>query len=224
MANQQPGLLGQKLGMTQLFESDGAVVPVTVVQVGPCRVLQVKTADSRDGYNALQLGWGTQKPERLRKPLLGHYAKSGEGAPRWAAEIRVTADEAARYTAGQTVSAADLFESGGHVDVTGTSKGRGFAGVMKRHHFRGFIRTHGTHEYFRHGGSIGTNMTPGRTLPGLKMGGQYGNETVTAHNLKVAKILPEDNLVLIEGAVPGPKNGIVFVRGAVKKHGGVKKA
>ncbi|HMV68855.1 MAG TPA: 50S ribosomal protein L3 [Myxococcota bacterium] len=216
MANQQPGLLGQKLGMTQLFESDGAVVPVTVVQVGPCRVLQVKTADSRDGYNALQLGWGTQKPERLRKPLLGHYAKSGEGAPRWAAEIRVTADEAARYTAGQTVSAADLFESGGHVDVTGTSKGRGFAGVMKRHNFRGFIRTHGSHEYFRHGGSIGTRLTPGMTLKGKRMPGHMGAEQVTVQNLRVVRVDAERGLLFLNGSVPGPKGGLIKVRKAVK--------
>jgi large subunit ribosomal protein L3 len=216
MANQQLGLLGRKLGMTQLFEADGTVVPVTVVQLGPCRVLQVKTDNGKDGYNALQLAWGTQLPQRVTKALTGHYAKSGEGTPRRAAEIRVSAEDAAKFSVGQTITVTDVFQTGGLVDVTGTSKGRGFAGVMKRHHFRGFIRTHGSHEYFRHGGSIGTRLTPGMTLKGKKMGGHMGAEQVTTQNIKVARIDADRGLLFLRGAVPGPKGAFVKVRKAVK--------
>ena len=150
--------------------------------------------------------------------------KAGQTPKRVVRELRGAADWVAKFEVGQTLPLADIFQVGQFVDAQGITRGRGFTGVMRRWNFAGNVNTHGTHEYRRHGGSIGTNMTPGRTLPGLKMGGQYGNETVTAHNLKVAKILPEDNLLLIEGAIPGAKNGIVLVRGAVKKRGGVKKA
>lgn len=216
MANQQLGLLGRKLGMTQLFEADGTVLPVTVLQVGPCKVLQVKTANGKDGYNALQLGWGGKRAVLVNKPEAGHFAKTGEGLPRWVAEIRVSAEDAARFSAGQIISAGDVFAVGGLVDVTGTSKGRGFAGVMKRHHFKGFIRSHGTHEYFRHGGSIGTRLTPGMTLKGKRMPGHMGAEQVTTQNIRVVKLDAERGLVFINGSVPGPKGGVVKLRKAVK--------
>ncbi len=217
MANLQIGLLGRKLGMTQIYEADGTVVPVTLVEVGPCRVLQVKSDTGKDGYNAIQLAWGTQKASRISKALTGHLARSSSEAPRWIAEIRVSAEAAASYTVGQTIGAADVFAVGGLVDVIGTSKGRGFTGVMKRHHFRGFIRTHGSHEYFRHGGSIGTRLTPGMTLKGKKMGGQSGNVQVTVQNIRVAKVDAERNVVFIHGSVPGPKGGLIKLRKSVKK-------
>ena len=220
--NTHPGVIGRKLGMTQVFTSDGSVIPCTVVEARP--VVVGKRTKEKDGYDAIVLGLADRKDKHTKKPQAGMYKKASVSPKRWLKELRCTPEFAASFELGAEVKLDSVFEEGQHVDVQGTSRGRGFTGVMRRFNFAGQVQTHGTHEYKRHGGSIGTNMTPGRTLPGLKMGGQYGNETVTAHNLKVAKILPEDNLVLIEGAVPGPKNGIVFVRGAVKKHGGVKKA
>jgi large subunit ribosomal protein L3 len=217
MANESMGLLGRKIGMTQLFEEDGNVIPCTVVEAGPCPVLQVKTSDTRDGYNAIQLGFGSQKSHRITKAQAGHYAKTEAGPPRWVREIRVSDSEAAGVTAGQTLTVADVFEVGKYVDVTGRSKGAGFAGVMKRYNFAGFIRTHGTHEFFRHGGSIGTRLTPGHVLKGKKMPGQMGNEMVTVQNLEVVRVDTERNLVFIRGAILGAKGGFVKVRRAVKK-------
>ena len=216
MANESMGLIGRKLGMTQIYDNEGNVLPCTVVEVGPNRVLQIKSTAGKDGYDALQLGWGTQKASRLSKALNGHLARSGGETPRWIAELRVSGATAGGFTVGQSIGAADVFTVGGLVDVTGTSKGRGFAGVMKRHHFRGFIRTHGTHEYFRHGGSVGTRLTPGMTLKGKKMGGRMGGEQVTTQNLRVVKVDAERNLVFVNGAVPGPKGGFVKVRKAIK--------
>jgi len=218
MANESLGLIGRKLGMTQLFDNEtNAVIPVTVIQVGPNKVLRVKTEDSNDGYNALQLGYGTQKAHRLTKADLGQYAKSGIDTPvKVIKEIRVSKSEAEQHEAGNDLGAADVFDADGKVDVTGISKGRGFAGVMKRHNFAGFIRTHGTHEFFRHGGSIGTRLTPGMTLKGKKMPGHMGSEKVTVQNLKVARVDAERNLVFVRGGVPGPNGGIVTVRRAVK--------
>ncbi|MCB9663363.1 MAG: 50S ribosomal protein L3 [Alphaproteobacteria bacterium] len=216
MANSQMGLLGTKLGMTQLFQEDGNVLPVTVLQVGPCRVLQVKSTEGSDGYDALQLGFGTQKAHRVSKAFTAHAKKTGESLPRWVSEVRVTADVASQYQPGQEVGAADVFETGTKVDVTGVSKGRGFAGVMKRYNFKGFIRTHGTHEFFRHGGSIGTRLTPGMVLKGKKMPGRMGGEQVTVQNLDVVKVDAERGLVFVRGGVPGPKGAFVKVRKAVK--------
>jgi large subunit ribosomal protein L3 len=217
MANPQMGLLGRKLGMTQLFEADGTVLPVTVVQCGPCRVLQVKTATSSDGYNALQLGFGSQKEQRTTKAERGHYAKTSSSAPAWVTEIRVSDEIAASYTAGQDLAVADVFATGDVVDVVGISKGKGFAGVMKRHNFAGFIRSHGSHEFFRHGGSIGTRLTPGMVAKGKKMPGRMGNAQVTVQNLKVVRVDTERNLVFVRGGVPGAKGALVKVRKAVKK-------
>jgi large subunit ribosomal protein L3 len=216
MANEMVGLVGRKVGMTQLFLDDGEVVPCTVVETGPCTVLQVKTDDTRDGYNAIQLGFGTQKEQRLTKAQKGHLAKTGAGAPAYVAEIRVPKETAQGFEAGQTVNTGDVFTEGDLVDVTGISKGKGFAGVMKRYNFAGFIRSHGTHEFFRHGGSIGTRLTPGHVVKGKKMPGHMGSETVTIQNLLLAKIDQERNLVFVRGSVPGPKGAFVRVRKAVK--------
>lgn len=219
MANSMMGLLGTKIGMTQLYEEDGTLVPVTVVLVGPNRVLQVKTDETRDGYNAVQLGFGNQKAQRLNKPQLAHLAKSGnaEAPPRYVRELRVTKEQATSLEAGQTLGAADVFAEGDVVDATGISKGKGFAGVMKRHNFAGFIRSHGTHEFFRHGGSIGTRLTPGHVMKGKKMPGRMGGRQVTVQNLKVARVDAERNLVFLAGGVPGPQGAFVKVRKAVKK-------
>lgn len=217
MANSQIGLLGTKLGMTQLFEEDGTVLPVTIVQAGPCRVLQTKTAEGPDGYNALQIGFGEQKDHRVSKALKNHTAKTGESVPAHITEIRVDAETAASTAPGTELTVDGMFEVGQFVDVTGVSKGRGFSGVMKRHNFAGFERSHGVHEYFRHGGSIGTRLTPGHVLKGKKMPGQMGNEQVTVQNLKVAKVDTERGLLFLVGGVPGPKGALIKVRKAVKK-------
>lgn len=228
--NTHPGLIGKKLGCTQIFGSNGNVARVTVIEAGPCVVVRKRTAE-KDGYVAIQLAFGERRAKLVSKPLKGYYEKNGVAArtvqnakkrdvqmyPRHLKELRLSAEEAAKYEVGQTLTVADLFQEGQFVDVTGTTVGRGFSGVIRRHHFAGFVSSHGTHEYFRHGGSIGTNMTPGRTLPGLKMPGQHGNKRSTMLNLQVTKVIPEQNLVLISGAVPGTVEGIVTVRGAVKR-------
>ena len=215
--NSKLGLVGRKLGMTQFFQDDGEVVPCTLIEVGPCTVLREKTEDDKDGYNALQLGFGEQKASRVNKPDAGQLKAAGvEQAPRVVREIRVTKETAAEYEVGKIIGAADVFEEGQTVDVTGISKGRGFAGVMKRHNFAGFERTHGVHEFFRHGGSIGTRLTPGHVLKGKKMPGQMGNKQVTVQNLRVAKVDAERNLVYVRGGVPGAKGSFITVRHAVK--------
>jgi large subunit ribosomal protein L3 len=226
--NTLPGILGKKLGCTQIFNDDGSVTRVTVVEAGPCVVVRKRTVE-RDGYTALQLAFGERREKTVNKPTKGYLAKNGvqpktvtkKGKdvamlPRVLRELRLTPEEAAKYEVGQTIVAADVLKEGQFIDVSGVSRGRGFSGVFRRHNFAGFVTTHGTHEYKRHGGSIGTNMTPGRTLPGLKMPGQHGNKKHTTLNLKVAKIIPEQNLVLIAGAVPGSRNSTVVVRGAIK--------
>lgn len=217
MANECMGLLGRKIGMTQLYLEDGTVVPCTVVQTGPCRVLQVKTEDGGDGYNAIQLGFGTQKAQRISKAQAGHYAKSDSAPSRVVREIRVSKEQASSFQPGQEVATGDIFSEGDIVDVIGTSKGRGFAGVMKKYNFAGFIRSHGTHEFFRHGGSIGTRLTPGHVVKGKKMPGRMGGVQVTVQNLHVAKVDAERHLVFVRGGVPGPKGAFVKVRKSVKK-------
>ncbi len=220
--NQYPGIIGRKLGTTQIFDEKGEVIRCTVVQSGA--VVIGKRTQEKNGYDALIVGLGERKEKHTTKPVGGAFKKSGQTPKRIVRELRGAAEWVAKYELGQKLALGEIFQAGQHVDAQGTTRGRGFTGVMRRWNFAGNVQTHGTHEYRRHGGSIGTNMTPGRTLPGLKMGGQYGNETVTMHNLKVAKVIPEDNLLLIEGGIPGSKNGIVTIRGAVKKRGGVKKA
>ncbi len=207
------GLIGKKIGMSQLFDDTGNVVPVTVVETGPCVVVQKKDV-ARDGYNALQLGFGTQKNQRVNRPLRGHMAKAEKGSFRVLREFRV--DDVSGYEVGQELTVTDLVKPGDLVDVTGTSKGRGFTGVMKRWDFGGFSRTHGTHEYFRHGGSIGNRSYPGKVFKGKRMAGHWGNERVSIQNLRVVEVRPEENLLLVKGAVPGANGGLVLVRRAVK--------
>ncbi len=211
--SKQPGILGRKVGMTQFFDEDNKVVPCTVIEAGPCAVLQVKTEES-DGYHAVQLGFDDQKEQRVTKPMKGHFAKAGAAPKKFIREIRV--EDASGYSAGQTITLADTWKVGDKVDVTGTSKGKGFSGVMKRHNFRGFLRSHGVHEYFRHGGSIGTRLTPGHVAKGTKMPGHMGNEQVTVQNLTIAKVDAERNLLFVKGGIPGAKGGYVIVRSAVK--------
>ncbi|MBK6516076.1 MAG: 50S ribosomal protein L3 [Polyangiaceae bacterium] len=218
--NQHPGILGKKLGMTQFFDEKGEVVRCTVVHAG-CVVVAKRTQE-KDGYSALVLGLGERKEKHTNKPLAGIYKKAGQTPKRLLKEIRLPAEEVAKYEVGEKVAVDKVFKVGQFVDAQGRTRGRGFTGVMRRWSFAGGVGSHGTHEYFRHGGSIGTNMTPGRTLPGLKMPGHYGDETVTILNLKIAKLIPEDDLVLVEGGIPGAKNTIITLRGAVKKRGGVK--
>jgi large subunit ribosomal protein L3 len=220
--NQNPGIIGTKIGMTQIFDEKGEVIRCTVVQAG-CIVIGKRTVE-KDGYSALVLGLGERKEKHATKPVLGAYKKSGQTPKRTVRELRASPEHVAQFEIGQKVGVDQVFEVGQFVDAQGTSRGRGFTGVMRRWNFAGAVTSHGTHEYKRHGGSIGTNMTPGRTLPGLKMPGHYGAETISAQNLRVAKLLPEDDIVLIAGAVPGPATGIVTVRGAVKKKNGGKKA
>ena len=208
------GLIGKKLGMTQVFDPKGELVPVTVIQTGPCTVVQVKTATS-DGYASVQIGFGEKKAQRATKAYRNHCAKAGKGVFEVLREFRVDGEN--ELAAGQDVSVADLFKVGDRVDVTGTTKGRGFTGVIKRHGFSGFPGSHGTHEYFRHGGSIGNRSFPGRVFKGKRMAGQYGNERVTTQNLEVVAVRAEQNVLLLRGAVAGARNGIVLVRPAVKR-------
>jgi large subunit ribosomal protein L3 len=219
MPNESMGLIGRKVGMTQLFAEDGEVQGVTIVETGPCTVLQVKSEDGKDGYNAIQLGFDVKKVSRTTKAEIGHAKAGGKDAtpPREVREIRLSKDAAAAFTVGQEVTASDAFSEGDRIDVIGTSKGCGFAGVMKRYNFQGFIRSHGTHEFFRHGGSIGTRLTPGHVIKGKKMPGHMGDERVTVQNLEVARIDSERGLVFIRGGVPGPKGSIVTIRKAVKQ-------
>jgi large subunit ribosomal protein L3 len=207
------GLIGKKVGMTQFYNAEGNVIPVTVIQTGPCVVVQKKES-TKDGYNALQVGFGSKKNQRVNKPAQGHMAKAGRGAFEVLKEFRL--DDVSQYQVGQEIKAADLFKAGDRIDVSGTSKGHGFTGVVKRWSFAGFPRSHGTHEYFRHGGSIGNRSYPGRVRKGKKMAGHWGNERISVQNLEVVDIRADDHLLLVKGAVPGAKRGIVVVRRAVK--------
>jgi len=205
-------LLGKKIGMTQFFAEAGKFVPVTVVEAGPCYVVQKKT-EKKYGYSAIQIGFQDLKESRVNQPTAGHFKASGVTPKRHLAEVRVPADELDAYELGQKLT-VDLFYEGEVVDVVGRSKGRGFAGVMKRHGFHGMKASHGTHEFFRHGGAIGQHSYPGEVFKGLKMAGQYGDERVTVKNLTVVRVDPERNVLFIQGAVPGHRNGIVRVNTA----------
>ena len=221
--NQFPGVIGRKLGSTQLFKADGNVVACAVIEAAPCTVVGHRTVE-KDGYTAVVLGFGTRKASRITKPVAGHFKKAGVAPPQHVRELRIDAADFDKYPLAKVVDLNVIFQVGQLVDVQGKTRGRGFTGVMRRWSFAGGVGSHGTHEYFRHGGSIGTNMTPGRTLPNIKMSGHYGDETVSALNLKVAKIDMENGLLLIEGGVPGSRNAMVAVRGAVKRSGGRPKA
>lgn len=206
------GILGKKLGMTQIFAGDGKRIPVTVVEAGPCVVLQKKTV-ATDGYNALQLGFGERKAHRTNKPEMGHFRKAGKGAFADLREVRV--DNVDDYNVGDEVTCAAIFTAGDTIDVIGTSKGKGFQGVIKRWNFAGGRATHGS-MFHRAPGSIGCSAWPSRVFKGKKMAGQMGNARVTTQNLKVVEVRPEQNLVLVKGAIPGPKNGLVMIRKGIK--------
>ncbi len=204
------GLIGRKLGMTQIFDENGVVHPVTVVETGPCVVTQLRTIE-KDGYEAVQLGFGIAK--RLNRPEQGHRQASGYMS-RSLKEVRT--DDLSDHTVGEVIK-ADTFSDGEIVDITGTSKGRGFQGGVKRHGFAGGPKTHGQSDRHRAPGSVGSSATPGRVFKGLRMAGHMGHETVTVQNLQVMRVDTERNLLLIKGSVPGPRNGELIIRRAVKK-------
>jgi large subunit ribosomal protein L3 len=206
------GILGRKLGMTQVWDAEHRVVPVTVIQAGPCRVVQLKTPE-RDGYAAVQLAFGATSADRLTKPALGHLQAADVEPSRHLAELRV--DDLSAFSVGQVIG-ADVFSAGERVDVTGISKGKGFTGVMARHNFKGQGASHGNHKKHRAPGSIGACATPARVFKGVRMPGQHGNRSVTTLNLEVVEGDAERHLLLLKGSVPGPAGGLVFVRNAVK--------
>ena len=207
-------LLCRKVGMTQIYNDDGECIPVTVLEARPNPVVQQKTVE-KDGYSALQLGYGERRPARTTKALGGHFAKAGVAPKRVLHEARVEADVVEAHPAGSDLT-LEIFEAGQRVDVCGTTRGRGTAGVVKRHGFAIKRRTHGTHEFFRHGGAIGAGAYPGKVIKGLKMAGRMGNRKKTALNLELVRIDADQNLLFIRGAVPGHANGIVTVRPSVK--------
>ena len=213
---QMKGILGTKLGMTQVFDENNRVVPVTVVQAGPNVVTQVRTPD-KDGYTAVQLAFGAIDPRKVNKPETGHFSKAGTTPRRHLVELRTS--DAAEYTVGQEITAS-VFDAGALVDVVGTSKGKGTAGVMKRHGFHGLGASHGTQRKHRSPGSIGGCATPGRVFKGLRMAGRMGNARVTTQNLTVHRVDADNGLLLIKGAVPGPRGGLLLVKTAAK--GGAK--
>ena len=221
MDREVKGILGAKLGMTQVWDNN-RVVPVTVVQAGPCVVTQVRTPD-KDGYSAVQLAYGAIDPRKVNKPEAGHFAVSGVAPRRHLVELRTT--DASEYTLGQEVT-VETFTPGQVIDVTGKTKGKGFAGVMKRHGFHGLRASHGVERKHRSPGSIGGCATPGRVFKGVKMAGRMGGVRFTVQNLTVQAIDLEQNLILVRGAIPGPKGGLVLIRTAAKvkvaKGGAVK--
>ena len=220
--NSKPGTIGKKLGMTQLYKDDGTVQRVTVLDMSAVSVVGKRTQE-KDGYTALVFGVTDAKEKHLTKADLGSFKKKGVAPKRQLSELRCSEEFAGTFELGAPIKLDEIFTVGQKVDTRGITRGRGFTGVMRRWNFAGAAtNTHGTHEYHRHGGSIGTNMTPGRTLPNLKMPGQYGNETVSVLNLKVARIDAEKGLLMIEGGIPGAPNGLVLVRQAVKER--VRKA
>ena len=208
----QKGIIGKKIGMTQIFDENGKVVPVTVVQAGPCVVSMKKTVEN-DGYAAVQLGFGDLKPTKVNKPMTGHFKKADVAPKRTLREFRFENTDA--YELGQIVK-ADVFAAGDKIDVTGTSKGKGYAGVIKRWNFQRLKETHGSGPVARHGGSMGACSTPSRVWKGKKMAGHLGTEKVTVQNLSVVKVDAENNLIAIKGAIPGPNGGTVVIKDSVK--------
>ncbi|HTA18164.1 MAG TPA: 50S ribosomal protein L3 [Polyangia bacterium] len=210
------GLLGRKIGMTQVFHEDGTALGVTAVSVGPCVVVGKRT-NEKHGYSAVQLGF-EELPVRLAtRPETGFYKKAGvEKAMRVLREVRVTPQDLEKYEVGKVLKADEIFKVGDVVDVVGTTKGKGYQGVMKRHKMKGDSATHGTHEFFRHGGSIGCRLTPGRTFKGKRMSGLMGNAKNTSIDLVVVQVIADKDLVLVKGAVPGGQNGLVLIKGSVK--------
>ena len=215
MSKNMQGVLGEKLGMTQVFDANNRIIPVTVVKAGPCVVTQIRTPEV-DGYSAVQIAYGAIDPRKVNKPEAGHFAKAGVPPRRYLVEIRT--GDAASYSLGQEVT-AEVFAPGEGkllVDVTGTSKGKGYAGVMKRHNFKGLGASHGVHRAHRKPGSIGACATPARVFKGTRMAGRMGHERTTTQNLTVHAVDVERGLLLIKGAVPGPRGGMVLIRTAAK--------
>ena len=208
----QKAIIGKKIGMTQIFDEKGNVVPVTVVEAGPCAVSQVKTVEN-DGYAAVQMGFDDLKAKRVNKPMNGHFKKANVAPKRTLREFRF--DDVTAYNVGDLIK-ADVFAEGDKVDVTGTSKGKGYTGVIKRWNFQRLKETHGSGPVARHGGSMGACSTPSRVWKGKKMAGHLGAEKVTVQNLKIVKVDAENNLIAIKGAIPGPNNGTVIIRESVK--------
>ncbi|MCH8613782.1 50S ribosomal protein L3 [Arsenicicoccus dermatophilus] len=206
------GVLGEKLGMTQVWDADNRLVPVTVIKAGPCVVTQVRDAET-DGYHAVQIAFGAIDPRKVNKPMAGHFEKAGVSPRRHLVELRT--GDAAEYTIGQEITVA-AFEAGTTVDVTGTTKGKGFAGVMKRHGFKGVSSSHGAHRNHRKPGSIGGCSTPGRVFKGLRMAGRMGGVRQTTQNLTIHAVDADKGLLVIKGAVPGPRGAVVLVRTAAK--------
>ncbi|MDO9557406.1 MAG: 50S ribosomal protein L3 [Coriobacteriia bacterium] len=202
-------ILGRKLGMTQVWSDDDRLIPVTVIEAGPCVVSQLRTI-ARDGYSAIQIAFGDIKESKVNKPMKGHFAKAGITPKRFLSEIRL--DDGEKFKVGEEIK-VDIFEPGAHIHVTGTSKGKGFAGVIKRHNFKGGPGGHGSH-FHRAPGSVGQCATPSRVFRGKKMPGHMGSETVTVRNLEVVRVDVEQNLLLVKGAVPGGKNGLLTIRTA----------
>lgn len=210
------GLFGRKVGMTQVFGPEGQRIPVTVLEVGPCPIVRVKTEAGADGYNAVVIGFGKKKVKNMAKPLVGQYTKAGLEPMPHMREMRVSAEDAAAVEVGMVLTAAS-FAAGQKVDIIGTTKGRGFTGVIKRHNYHMPKASHGTHEVFRHGGSLGTRTTPGRVWLNKKMAGHYGDERVTIQNLTVVQTDAEKNLVVVKGSVPGANGFVLWIQEAVKQ-------
>ena len=209
-------ILGQKLGMTQIFDDEARSIPVTVVKAGPVHVVQIKTMEN-DGYNAIQISYGDRKPGTANKPEAGHFAKAGVAPAGHLVEIKVA--DPSEYSLGQEIKVEEIFEAGTKADVSVVSKGKGFSGVMKRHNFAGQGASHGTHKTHRAPGSIGACATPARVFKGMRMAGRMGGEKVTTLNLEIAGVDAERGLLLLNGSVPGPKGSVVLVREAVKARG-----
>lgn len=210
------GLLGKKVGMLQDFDEKGVWASYSVVEVGPCVVVDIKT-QARDGYSAIKLGFDDQKPHRVNKPEKGVFAKADTAPKRYVREIRLSEEECAQFKVGQTLSLDEVFQDNDTLDIIGTSKGKGYQGVMKRHNFHGTHATHGAHEVYRHGGSIGCRLTPGHTVKGRKMAGQMGNKRVTVQNIGIGRLVADKNLLLLKGAVPGAPGSYVTLKHASKR-------
>ena len=208
----QRAIIGKKVGMTQIFDATGKVIPVTVVEAGPCTVTQMKTVE-KDGYASIQLGYADISDKKLTKPMKGHFAKAGVSAKKYLKEFRI--EDCSQYNVGDIVL-ADLFKEGDKVDVVGTSKGKGYAGVVKRWNARMQQHTHGVGPVHRSVGSMGANTDPSRVMPGKKMAGHLGAEQVTVQNLQIVKVDAESNMIAVKGAIPGPKGGVVYIKNTVK--------
>ena len=208
----QRAIIGKKVGMTQIFDATGKVIPVTVVEAGPCTVTQIKTVE-KDGYASIQLGYADISDKKLTKPMKGHFAKAGVSAKKYLKEFRI--EDCSQYNVGDIVL-ADLYKEGDKVDVVGTSKGKGYAGVVKRWNARMQQHTHGVGPVHRSVGSMGANTDPSRVMPGKKMAGHLGAEQVTVQNLQIVKVDAESNMIAVKGAIPGPKGGVVYIKNTVK--------